>query len=234
MAIVFRRVGHQTRVFQETEGGMSKTLNKDARFWDKAARKYALSAIADKDGYERSLQATTTYLNSADRVLEVGCGTGTTALRLAPHVGHIHATDISSEMIAIAREKAGLEPFRNIEFEVGANEFLELAPDSFDAVLAFNLLHLVGSLEASLTCIYRLVKPGGQFISKTPCLSLMSPLIGLAIPVMKAIGKAPTVQMFTPCQLQAAITGVGFEIDKIEWHGTRGKDVRPYIIATKP
>jgi ubiquinone/menaquinone biosynthesis C-methylase UbiE len=212
---------------------MGHSLRRDMRFWDRAAARYASSPIADKGGYERSLQATRDRLTSDDRVLEIGCGTGTTALRLAPHAGYILATDLSGEMIAIARQKSSAEPFRNFRFEVGAVSALELEPDSFDAVLAFNLLHLVASLETCLAEIYRALKPGGQFISKTPCLSLMSPLIGVAVPVMKVLGKAPSVKIFAPGQLEAAIAGAGFENIEIEWHGTRGKDIRPFIVARK-
>lgn len=212
---------------------MSHSLRRDMRFWDRAAARYASSPIADRGGYEKSVQATRDRLTQNDQVLEIGCGTGTTAMRLAPHTGYILATDLSGEMIAIARLKSSAEPFTNFRFEVGAVSELELEPDSFDTVLAFNLLHLVASLETCLGEIYRVLKPGGQFISKTPCLSLMSPLIGVAVPVMKVLGKAPNVRILSPSQLEAAIAGAGFENIEVEWHGTRGKDIRPFIVARK-
>ena len=78
----------------------------DARFWDRAARKYATDPIKDMRGYEHTLDRISDLVNSSDTLLEIGCGTGTTALRLAPSVSRVIATDVSSEMIAIAREKA--------------------------------------------------------------------------------------------------------------------------------
>lgn len=212
---------------------MHKELNRDERYWNRTAARYASSPIADKDGYEKTLRATRDRLKRNDRVLEIGCGTGTTALRLAPHVDHIHATDLSGEMIAIARQKVSAEPFKNVQFEVGGVEMLQLEPASFDAVLAFNLLHLVGSLESCLASVYGLIRPGGLFISKTPCLSMMSPLVALAVPVMKAVGKAPTVRLFTATELETAIAGAGFGDIEVEWHAARGKDVRPFIVARK-
>ena len=54
----------------------------------------------------KTLNDTRKYLNSEASVLEIGCGTGTTALKLAGNVHSMTATDISSSMIAIAQEKA--------------------------------------------------------------------------------------------------------------------------------
>jgi predicted TPR repeat methyltransferase len=76
----------------------------DARFWDRTARRYAADPIEDQDGYVPTVDRTRHYLLGTDTVLELGCGTGTTALQLAAHVSRIVATDLSSEMIAIARE----------------------------------------------------------------------------------------------------------------------------------
>jgi ubiquinone/menaquinone biosynthesis C-methylase UbiE len=80
---------------------------KDARFWDRAARKYAASPIGDMPGYERTLERTRHYLKPTDAAFEFGCGTGTTALNLAPSVARYVATDFAPEMIAIAREGGG-------------------------------------------------------------------------------------------------------------------------------
>ena len=80
---------------------------KNAAFWDKAAEKYAKSAIADPDAYEYTLGRTRTYLKPTDNVLELGCGTGSTALVLASDVAKISAVDISKGMLEIARGNRG-------------------------------------------------------------------------------------------------------------------------------
>jgi ubiquinone/menaquinone biosynthesis C-methylase UbiE len=215
---------------------MSRTAD-DAQFWDRAARKYATDPIADIAGYERTLERTRHYLKGDETAFEFGCGTGTTALKLAPFVQRIVATDISAEMIAIAREKAKAEGCRNATFEVARPE--AAWPDgSFDVALGFNVLHLVANREAALRGVHRLLRPGGLFISKTPCLKEMNPLmrivLPLAVPVMQLIGKAPNVvTSLSAANLEREIVAAGFEIVELARHGTRGKDVRPFIVARK-
>lgn len=207
--------------------------NSDTRFWDRIARKYANDPIADVAGYERTLEETRRYLKPSDAAFEFGCGTGTTALRLASSVGHLTATDISSEMIAIAREKAATEGVANVSFEVATPDASTLPDAAFDVALGFNVLHLVAARDAALRGVHRVLKPGGLFVSKTPCLSEMNPAIRLVVPLMQAVGKAPYVAFFSAAQLERAIADAGFEIIERARHATKGKDVRPFLVARK-
>lgn len=205
----------------------------DARFWDRTARKYAAGAITDMAGYERTLARTRHYLRGDDTALEFGCGTGTTALRLAPFLGRILATDISGGMIAIARERAAAEGRANATFEVATPDAAPWPDASFDVALGFNLLHLVADREAGLRGIHRVLKPGGLFISKTPCLKEMNLAVRIAVPVMQVIGKAPYVASFTGAELERDMAAVGFEVIERAYHASRGRDARPFLVARK-
>jgi ubiquinone/menaquinone biosynthesis C-methylase UbiE len=205
----------------------------ESAFWDKVARKYAASAISDMAGYERTLARVRQLLTPADVVVEFGCGTGTSALRLAPSLQHLLATDYSSAMIEIAREKAAAEGCANVTFAVEAPEQTVQADASFDAALAFNLLHLVKERKAALAQMHRVVRPGGLFISKTPCLSEMNPLIRLAVPVARWLGKAPYVDFFNGAQLEAEVVDAGFEIVERGRHGAGKKDFRLFLVARR-
>jgi ubiquinone/menaquinone biosynthesis C-methylase UbiE len=205
----------------------------DARFWDKIARKYAASPIGDMEGYERTIDRTRQLLRATDTVLELGCGTGTTALKLAPHVARMVATDLSPEMIAIAREKAAAQGCTNAEFAVAGPEDALWPDASFDAVLAFNLWHLVADRAAALAHVRRVLKPGGLFVSKTPCLAEMNPLIRLAVPVARLIGQAPWVAIFSASDLEREIEAAGFAIVERARHGSGRKDARIFIVARK-
>lgn len=212
-----------------------RTAEQDARFWDKTARKYAASPIDDEAGFERTLARTRALIAPGARALELGCGTGTAALRLADATVSYLATDISARMIAIAQEKLakarqnGLNG--RLSFRQATADTLALENARYDNVLAFNYLHLAGNLPAVLGRIRILLAPGGLFISKTPCVGDMNPLIRLAIPLMRLVGKAPSVTIFSAASLEEAIGAAGFEILENERHGSKKSDIRPFIVA---
>ena len=130
------------------------------------------------EAYQHKLDETAKYLSKEDRVLEFGCGTGTTALIHAPRVSHIDAIDFSSEMIAIAREKAEAQAIKNVRFEVSSFEDWPIPnPDGdYDAVLAMSILHLVSNLDETLSKVHRALKPDGLFFSSTVCIGRMNPI----------------------------------------------------------
>lgn len=199
------------------------------RFWDRAAPKYAASPISDPEGYRRTLTRTLGYLKPTDRVLELGCGTASTALELAPHVAQLTATDLSPAMIEIGREKLWNRSVRNVTLLAAGTGDPVLAQGApYDAVLAMNLLHLVPDQAAALAQVRTLLAPGGLFISKTACLGarwFFRPLVG----AMQAIGKAPPVLHQTEGALRRAVIAAGFEL--VEELTQPGIAPRLYLVA---
>ncbi|MEM9737026.1 MAG: class I SAM-dependent methyltransferase, partial [Pseudomonadota bacterium] len=185
----------------------------------------------DMAAYEEKLARVAGLLRPTDRVLEVGCGTGTTALRLAPGVAHVTGTDISRTMIEIARAKLVAGAPRNVTFAQSAAEApSEAAP--FDAICAFSLLHLTSDLPALLRHLHGLARPGGLFLSKTPCLRESRLPIGWLIRVMRLLGSAPEVRFLSREALIAEITAAGFEIEDVTHFGTAR--IGPFIVARRP
>jgi ubiquinone/menaquinone biosynthesis C-methylase UbiE len=210
------------------------SIANDARFWDRTSRKYAKAAIADLAGYERTLDRTRALLGPDKRVLELGCGTGTTALRLAGDVRGYLATDISAAMISIAEQKRAADPVPALAFRATTAAALAQEATRFDAVLGFNYLHLVRDIPGTLRSIHALLAPGSLFISKTPCLGNMNPIIRLVLlPTMRAVGMAPYVSVFAAADLDREIRAAGFDILATEDHSTKGTGARPYIVALK-
>ena len=96
-------------------------------------------------------------------------------------------------------------------------------------VLGFDLDH-------ALALAVQALRPGGLLVAKTPCVGEMNPLIPhLALPLMRALGKAPQVLCFKAPALQAAMARQGLEVLAVERHGTqKGKDIRVFTVARKP
>lgn len=210
------------------------SIASDARFWDRISKKYARDTIADQGGYERTLERTRGLLKPDDRVLELGCGTGSTALRLAGGVQNYLATDLSAGMIAIARDKQSESGVPSLAFQIATAEAAILGDGRYNTVLGFNYLHMVRDVPETLRRIHTLLGPGGLFISKTPCLGDMNPLIRLVLlPAMRAIGKAPYVNVFNQAEFCWLLNAAGFEVLVTENHATKGDDRRPFIVARK-
>ncbi len=180
----------------------------DAAFWDKIAPSYAKSPISDPTAYEESLNRTRSYLKVSDHVLELGCGTGSTALKLRDNAAHYTASDISPGMIGIARDKTGAD---RVDFRVAGTDSGDFTDLSVDTILAFNLLHLVPDLKASLGQIHSMLPDNGLFISKTPAIGekwYYRPALAL----MRLIGKAPFVRLMKVDEIDQTIQAAGFRI----------------------
>jgi 2-polyprenyl-3-methyl-5-hydroxy-6-metoxy-1,4-benzoquinol methylase len=183
-----------------------------ATFWDKRADRYSKSPVKDQESYERTLDCTRKHLSASDEVLEIGCGTGTTALLLAPSVKQITASDISSRMIEIATEKAAARGVENVRFAHATLSDEALEKGSFDVVMAFNFLHLLEDIPGAVGRLNALLRPDGLFISKTVCLAEQSRLWSALVAFMKPLGFAPYVRCLKVAELEDIITGAGFEI----------------------
>ncbi|SDX16493.1 Ubiquinone/menaquinone biosynthesis C-methylase UbiE [Ruegeria halocynthiae] len=204
------------------------------KFWDGVAAKYARSPIKDMASYEQTLERTASYLKKTDDVLELGCGTGMTALRLSEFAESITATDVSQAMLEVGRKHAAQQDVTNVTFVQAAANTPPTGP--FDVALAFNLLHLLEDLEGGLRQINSALKPGGLFISKTFCApsrgaSLRFRAIRLVLPVMQFLGKAPYVRFLSQPELDRVVQQAGFEL--VEQDRFPANDARRFLVARK-
>ena len=199
-------------------------------FWDKRAYKYSLRPVADEATYQAKLDITRKYFREDMEVLEIGCGTGSTAIAHAPYVRQIHATDISPRMIEIARDKAKAAGIANATFEVQDANVIDAPDASLDVVMAHNLLHLVDDREQVIESVYRKLKPGGVFVTSTACIRDMMLPLRLVVPVGLFLRVFPPVKVFSVADLKASLEKAGFEID-YEWLPRRQAAV--FIVCRK-
>ena len=206
-------------------------MYKEAKFWDKIAKKYARQPIGDDEAYQKKLEKTREYLTSETEVFELGCGTGSTALLHAPYVKHIHATDISSAMIAIAQGKAKDQGVGNVTFETVALDDVQVADGSKDVVLGHSIFHLLKNREEALAHIYRMLKPGGVLISSTPCVGETMGYLKFISPLARWLGFFPFLRFFNIEDLKKNIANTGFNVE-YEWRV--GKTMVLFVVARKP
>lgn len=206
----------------------------DATFWDGIAEKYAAQPVADPDAFERKIAITLDRIGHDSIVLDVGCGTGSLALRLAPSAGRVHGLDVSGEMIRIARSKADAAGAGNVTFHVGAfDDGFDALPDGgVDVLCAYSILHLVDDRPAALDRMFRLLRPGGALVSSTVCLGGSWVPYPLILRVMRLFGKAPRVSCIDADRVEADVRAAGF-VD-VERPDVGAKKEIAFLTARKP
>ncbi len=135
--------------------------------WDRMADTYqhyidrgfapVIDAVLDDAGLVRG-----------ERVLDLGTGTGSLALRAAAQVGgqgRVIATDISPDMLDIAARRLKALHITNVDCSEGRAEALPAADESLDAVLASLSLMYVIDRAAAAREIARVLRPGGRLVA---------------------------------------------------------------------
>ena len=206
-------------------------MNREAAFWNKLADKYSRRPVADEAAYQKKLEVTREYFKPDMEVLEIGCGTGSTAIAHAPYVGHIRATDLSTRMIEIAKDKAKAAGIDNVTFEALSIEALNVPDASVDVAMAHSVLHLLEDKEQVIADVYQMLKPGGIFVSSTACIGDMMLPLRLIIPVGRLLRLFPLVKVFSVAELKSSLETGGFRID-YEWQPK--KSAAAFIICRKP
>lgn len=160
-------------------------------FWDRIAKRYARTPIADEAAYQKKLEITRTDFRPDSRVLEFGCGTGSTAILHSPFVGEIEAIDFSPKMIAIAEQRKAEAGVENVRFRVATLDDLAAPEASYDVVMGMSILHLLPERDAAIAEAFRLLKPGGVCISSTACLGDFMAWLRYAVPLLSWTGLFP-------------------------------------------
>lgn len=135
-------------------------------------------------------------LSSGARVLDIGCGAGATTLMLAERVkpGSVLGVDISSPLLARAKERAA--GLANVSFELGDAQTFSFEPASFDALFSRFGVMFFADPVAAFGNMRRALRPGGKLafvcwrsVKENPTFSL---------PMEAALSLLPEVPAPTP------------------------------------
>ena len=109
-------------------------------------------------------------LSPGSTVLDVGCGSGASAIPAAQRVGpggRVIGVDLAERLLAMARAKANALRLQNAEFRVGDMESLGFSDGAFDAVVCVFAIFFVPDMVKQVRELWRMVRPGGQLAITT-------------------------------------------------------------------
>lgn len=112
-------------------------------------------------------------LEPGQKVLDVGCGTGGSAFFMARYYGvHVHAVDLSTNMIDIAKDRLSreTEDIQNkVSFEVVDITKVHYDNESYDVIYSRDTILHISDKEALYRTLYRWLKPGGSLLITDYC-----------------------------------------------------------------
>ncbi|NIM94509.1 MAG: methyltransferase domain-containing protein [Anaerolineales bacterium] len=187
-------------------------MNKTEKFWDKIANRYAKQELKLEEIEIKTVEKAKNHLNVGDVVLDYGSGPGTMTNAIASYVNEIHAIDISSKMIELAKAEADEREIENIHYAQATIFDERFKAETFDVILAFNILHLLEDTHIILQRINKLLRPGGILISATPCLGEKNAFIGVFISLLSRIGIFPYLKILKISELEDLIVSGNFQI----------------------
>ena len=104
-------------------------------------------------------------MSSNDNVLECACGTGMISIHIATKCRSLIATDFSQGMLAKSRKRC--KKIKNIRVEKANILHLEYPNESFDKIVAANVIHLLDQPDIAISELIRVCKKGGKIIIPT-------------------------------------------------------------------
>jgi 2-polyprenyl-3-methyl-5-hydroxy-6-metoxy-1,4-benzoquinol methylase len=192
-------------------------MDRSEKFWDKQADNYARDQKDILPTDNKDFITTLKYLNVDDSVLDYGCGAGVMSNAISNKVKEVHAIDISSKMVDVAKRKAGELNIKNIKYAQATIFDERYQKGSFNVILAFRVLHMLEDIQAVIYRINELLKPGGVFVSVSACMGSQKAFLSGLVFLLGKTGMMPQkINFFKLSQLQELMTGNGFQIVECE------------------
>jgi SAM-dependent methyltransferase len=171
-------------------------------------------------------------VGAGERVLDVGCGCGDTAIELARRVGEagsVVGVDVSEVMLEAARAAAEAAGRRNLRFVAADAQIGDLGAERFDVVYSRFGVMFFADPVAAFANLRRSLRPGGRFafvcwqkLERNPW--VMAPLAAagrhLQLPQPPAPGAPGPFSLGDPDRVRSVLKGAGLERVEVEpWSG---------------
>lgn len=177
-------------------------------FWDKAAAFYDLfENVYNGKVYKGLARQVACYVSVNDKVLECACGTGMISRHIAPCCQNLTATDFSQGMLRQAEKNC--RKFNNVTFRQANIMRLEFPDNSFDKVVAGNVIHLLDDPKGALKELERVCKPGGMIIVPTYVNIAKDGNVSWAARMLEKLGVSFKRQ-FTPESYKTYFESIGY------------------------
>ena len=188
-------------------------MNKSEKFFDKVSSK---SKPEPNQTAFKIIESSKEFLEKDNCILDFGCGSGAITNKLSKVVKSVDAIDISSGMLEFAKKDAEKNSIGNINYLQTSIFDERFKDETFDVILAFNVLHYIDDMPRLIERINTLLKPNGFFISSTACLKEKRSLIGYFVLLLTKIGMMPKIFFYKKKELEAIIAKGNFDIKKSE------------------
>lgn len=135
-------------------------------FWDRVASVYDVFVnVINGKTHQALRRIVAEYIGPEDHVLECACGTGLLSMVIAGKCRKLIATDFAPKMLKRAEKNCAA--YRNAQFRQADILALDFPENSFDKVVAGNVIHLLDEPLKALDELDRVCKPGGMLIIPT-------------------------------------------------------------------
>lgn len=172
------------------------------------ARSYLTSAV-HAQGEDLEQMVRIVGARPEARVLDLGCGGGHVAFRLAPLVEQVVAYDLSEAMLVVVREEAARRGIRNLATHQGAVETLSFPDASFDVVASRYSAHHWHDFGAGLAEARRVLKPGGLAMFMD-VVSPHSPLFDTWLQTLELLRDPSHARNYSVAEWRQATSSAGF------------------------